>query len=740
MKRNILKHVSLAIAAVLAAVFLTSCRQPVPTTSESSATEQIVQNDSEKSSSLTVTLSHAYASEQVLGRMHHLAETYMLGNLAAVVSFTEDMKNTLTVFDAESGGVLIELTYPEQQKPIGVMQMPQGYAIALRNTVSDGEYAYSLHLYDESWNRTEERDFTASIESDVTATVMLRDGKGNFALRTADAESAIVVLDENFGRIGSVDSLGTWIHGITIGNDGEIYAYYNTGGSEAVAKINTAIWDYTRIKPEGMPANPAQIGCGYGAYEFLVQDEKGAYGVDVENEVCEKLIDWVNSDFSAAVGVNALPDGRCFLTEYDSAASTVSAWILRKKTYEELKTLEIISLATFHENRSLERAVSLFNRKRSDVRIVIENYSKYNEDDGWDSGLEKFKRDMVENKVADIICTADLPFAGFANKGLFEDLYPFMEQDAEFEENAYFMNYFASMEYGGKLLHISPDFFISTAIGKKKYLGDRQGLSFAEYAQLAESLPEGMELFPNICREEALRSFVTEQLACFIDEEKGSCRFDTPEFVQMLELCGSYPSKMEMQSQIRYPYEELAYREDAALLHTRALRTVYDLHLVQEGVFGGEEITLLGKPAVNGGSGAAFGSNTPLAMSSQSQYKEEIWDFFKFLLSQEYQDTLYLTLPVRRSSLQKQMDSALQEKEWLFPLGEETLRLGAITQEEMDTLLAYIEGVQNNSRYDSTVYNIVYEEAGMYFAGDQTAQKAAETIQSRASIYLSEQA
>ena len=53
MKRNILKHVSLAIAAVLAAVFLTSCRQPVPTTSESSATEQIVQNDSEKSSSLT---------------------------------------------------------------------------------------------------------------------------------------------------------------------------------------------------------------------------------------------------------------------------------------------------------------------------------------------------------------------------------------------------------------------------------------------------------------------------------------------------------------------------------------------------------------------------------------------------------------------------------------------------------------------------------------------------------------
>ncbi len=739
MKRNILKHTFLAIAVVLTAAFLTSCRQSVPSTSEPSVTEPSVQNDSEKSSSLTVTLSNAYASEQVLAGMHYLAETYMLGSLAAVVSFAEDMQNTLTVFDAESGGVLIELTYPEQQKPIGVMQMPQGYAIALRNIVSDGEYAYILHLYDESWNRTEERDFTVSIGSNVTATVMLRDGKGNFALRTADAESAIIVLDEYFRKLGSIDSIGSWIHGITIGNDGEIYAYYNTGGSEAVAKINTATWDFTRIQTEGMPANPAQIGRGAGDYEILVQDGEAAYGMDMENDTCVKLIDWENSDFSSSVGVNALPDGRFFLTEYDYGTSRVSAWVLREKTQEELKTLEIISLATIHENPTLEKAVALFNRQRSDIRIVIENYSKYDTDDDGDAGMEKFKRDMVENKVADIICTADLPFAGFANKGLFEDLYPFMENEADFNENAYFMNFFESMEYGGKLLQISPDFYISTAIGKKKFLGDRQGLTFTEYTELAHSLPEGMEMFPNMHQEGALRELVTEQLACFIDEEKATCSFDTTEFVQLLELCGSYPTKMEMQSQVQYPYEELAYRDDAALLHDYALRTPYDLHLVQEGVFGGEEITLLGKPTADDGNGASFISGTSLAMSAQSQYKTEIWDFFKFFFSSEYQDSLYSTLPVRRSSMQKWMDAVMKEEEWLFPLGEDVISLDPISQEEMDTLLAYIEEIHSNSSYDSTVYNIVYEEAGMCFAGDQTASKAAEMIQSRVSLYLSEQ-
>ena len=40
---------------------------------------------------------------------------------------------------------------------------------------------------------------------------------------------------------------------------------------------------------------------------------------------------------------------------------------------------------------------------------------------------------------------------------------------------------------------------------------------------------------------------------------------------------------------------------------------------------------------------------------------------------------------------------------------------------------------------DGTVKNIVLEEAGMFFAGDQTAEAAAKKIQSRAELYLSEQ-
>ena len=40
---------------------------------------------------------------------------------------------------------------------------------------------------------------------------------------------------------------------------------------------------------------------------------------------------------------------------------------------------------------------------------------------------------------------------------------------------------------------------------------------------------------------------------------------------------------------------------------------------------------------------------------------------------------------------------------------------------------------------EGSLWNIISEETEMYFAGDQTAEQAAQRIQSRASIWLSEQ-
>ena len=148
--------------------------------------------------------------------------------------------------------------------------------------------------------------------------------------------------------------------------------------------------------------------------------------------------------------------------------------------------------------------------------------------------------------------------------------------------------------------------------------------------------------------------------------------------------------------------------------------------------FGGADISFIGYPTADGsGSGARFTCNCEMAMYSQSAHKAEIWEFFQYLLSEEIQDSALqdsssLYLPVRRSSLQKQINAAIEGSD------------GTITQAEMDTFLSIIDATTESSYYNYTISNIVSEETQMYFAGEQTVQQTVDNMQSRVSIYLAE--
>ncbi|MDE6004523.1 MAG: hypothetical protein K2G88_03960, partial [Oscillospiraceae bacterium] len=71
--------------------------------------------------------------------------------------------------------------------------------------------------------------------------------------------------------------------------------------------------------------------------------------------------------------------------------------------------------------------------------------------------------------------------------------------------------------------------------------------------------------------------------------------------------------------------------------------------------------------------------------------------------------------------------------------GHESIEIDMPTQADIDNIKNYITGVTDTTYYNEQIYNIIREEAEKFFAGDQTAQTAVEMIQSRASLYLSEQ-
>jgi len=73
--------------------------------------------------------------------------------------------------------------------------------------------------------------------------------------------------------------------------------------------------------------------------------------------------------------------------------------------------------------------------------------------------------------------------------------------------------------------------------------------------------------------------------------------------------------------------------------------------------------------------------------------------------------------------------------------GELEVPATALTREQADQIIAMIANTSNiQIPRDMYLWNIVNEESSRYFAGQITAQDAARIIQSRTSIYMSEQA
>ena len=99
------------------------------------------------------------------------------------------------------------------------------------------------------------------------------------------------------------------------------------------------------------------------------------------------------------------------------------------------------------------------------------------------------------------------------------------------------------------------------------------------------------------------------------------------------------------------------------------------------------------------------------------------------------------------SIFNERFEELLDNEMYIWEMGERSdaeyydddSRVYRLTQEERDRLETYIRSCDTYMMLDEKVEAIVYEEAGMYFSGDRSAEETAEMIQSRAELYLAEQ-
>lgn len=737
------KQIQKMTAVLLAASMLTACKADEPEHEPTGAT-------------LDVSFDHAYASEPISAADGlNMSELYPIGDYLFIQGYKDDdICNVL--YDPSDGsehdifGYADAATKEHGIQVAGVTEHNGNYEVLYQSFDVEDEYtyfnySYYMETYDKDLKLVEGMDVTEHFPEEFHFTAWNGDGQGYYY---GVADGMLYCFDETLTLLGQFKGAVSGASHVITDMNGSPYAVCYSGDASAV-KLDPETLKAERLKMEGLPQWAGDYFGGNAQYHLYCKNDEGIFGLDLSKGVVEKIADWSNSGFTSGNvwRTVSLPDDRFLVSEMTNhMPNDLTNHILRARTQEEMENMQLITLALINGGDTLKNLVHRYNRQSEGHYIVIHDYQKLCGEENFAQSTEAFYSDLLEGRIPDMIETQTLDMEVLGNKGMFEDLRPWIESDPDFNDEQYLMNFFDALEYRGELTSIAFSYRVCGAMAKTKYIGDRTDLRMEDYLALAETMPEDMRLTIADSPENTLYQLC--DLNAFVDTEKGKCYFDSKEFVQLLEVCGSMKG---MGTMIQ---DDNAYRNDAVMFYTYSMSYPYEYHILTEGYFGGEDARLVGKPVAGGsGNGGSFNVNDKISVNRESLYKEEIWDFIKFCLSEEQQrKTLeeYLNFPVNRTVLNEWMEAAMtipeadpnhhhyaDDRTW--NANGVDIPIGAATQEEMDTLLAFIEGIESSNNYNSTILNILSEEAQMYFAGDQPAEQAAKNIQSRVSLYLSEQ-
>ncbi len=710
-------------------------------------------------STLVVPLEHSYRSEPLdatLGRVEYaltLGEDLLLFDRRQ--SAAEEDAYHVFRFDASEDSLAeVPLELPEYAdgmhlSMLQVQPTADGFFIMYGITGETGVPYYVQSFYDADCILTSSEILPVDAQEIFFFGGIWQSTQGQYLTYGSDEAGyqVLCVYDAQFVQVGTISDQIAYYKGVIRGADGTLYlGYADISDNTHFARIDVENRSLQSLTVPGLEDGWTGVSGGCGDYDFYFHNGDGFYGVQVEEGITEQLINWKNSDFEGWQMQHAamLEDGRCLVTLMDYETETSEVWVLSKRTEEELASMKILTLATMECYGSLLDSVYEYNRTHTDSRIMLYEYQQFNTPEDPEAGLAKFKQDMTDGLVADMICTDALPFEMLANKGVFEDLSGYMRKDERFREEDFYMNFFDALSYGGKRQRIAFGFGIRTLAARTAHVGERMGYTSKAFAELITALPDDQQAFCWMNKQTALEEFCRYNLSAFVDVKKGTCRFDSEEFAALLKLCntwegGEYFSELDFEAKIPIAAErENSILHDESVFWTQELGSPYSYHAMIAGTFGGEDVTLTGFPmGTDEGNGGVFLTSDVLAMCSQSLYKDEIWDFFMIQLSEEKQ--AQGGFPVRRSGMQAAMQAALDNVDGTTYVGSRKVVTGPATQAEMDEIAAYIEGVTVCDYYNEAIWRIVREEAEMYFAGDRTAEETAAAIQGRAELYLSEQ-
>lgn len=416
---------------------------------------------------------------------------------------------------------------------------------------------------------------------------------------------------------------------------------------------------------------------------------------------------------------------------------------LERLRMAKVEKTPIVMRGNFMSDSWIIEMVSGFNRQSAEYHVVIE-------DCGAGNDTADFARltsiQLAAGKGPDIIQTGFMKdyITGMLEKGIMEDLKPYMEAGASTEksgirEEDYFPFVFDTWRDGGHIYGINPRMDMTGYRMERSVLGSREEPDIETLVDSLLSWEENAVFLSKMSSQELLKFFLegTDTIWGMVDWEKGSCDFSGELFAKMLEAAGRYGWD-ERKSQFPSIAEE---------------RVFYDIFMFDSAAEQEDAGKVTCGILFDDGCHVAQDSTRTMAVNSNSSHKEGAWEFLCFLLGDEAQPSDGNSLPVSRRNfeiwLERQKERVQGGKKTsmimtsIMPNNEITTSVVTyteenLTEEKIEEYRKALEEARSCPIRTAPILDIILEESADYFNGNKSAAEVGRVVANRVKIYLDE--
>lgn len=588
-------------------------------------------------------------------------------------------------------------------------------------------------------------------------------------------------MDGTPGQILSIlpEDTDAYVSNVFCTADGKLIAtanlYTDTGSSAMIIKLDPVTGDRVELEAK------QDYDLAYSLFAdsnglLYTSDSNGIYAVDSTTLEKTEILNYINSDYiyDYSSSCAALDDGRFAM--FSNSTKRDSDGNIKTRTYgvstftevpaEELIPKYIITVASAGYTYNLQEQIVTFNLASDAYRIRYVDYSQYNTDEDYSAGNTRLADDILAGNVPDVLIT-DQEFSAskYVNKGLFADLYTFIDGDAELNREDFLENILNGCSIDGKLYELPTNFNICGMLLPRDMADRFRGLTIREFTEQVKALPEGVTLFRDgdISRDDLLQYLFCINYANFFDSKTGKCTVNNDEGRALLELVNTLPAQTLWNRDDFDPdtfdwdaYNNM-FRDGKAIAQEATVGSFSALTDYAWSYNEDTRLDFIGYPAPDGeGIGFTTG-NLKLLISAKSAFGDAAWDFVRLFFLDAYQSEQSWGFPVKKSALDAKKQAVLdeikkaEEEDSLasdneFSVAPSEIMVDTIyntsahelTAEDVETVYNLALSAKKQAVYDTSLFNIIQEEASAYFAGTKTLDEVLPLMESRITIFLAE--